>query len=80
MMASVGIFTNFPEAKMSTYVVTVLMLITVSNILAAKIVKGGDRSMYYFFGSVLFGLTGIIYIVTPFIVDLFFQIPVMGAT
>ena len=80
MMASVGIFTNFPEAKMGTYVVTVLMLITISNILAAKIVKGGDRSMYYFFGSVLFGLTGIIYIVTPFVVDLFFQIPVMGAT
>jgi flagellar protein FlaJ len=79
MMASVGIFTNFPEAKMSTYVVTVLMMITISNVLAGKIVKGGDRSMYYFFTSVLFGLTGIIYIVTPFIVDLFFQIPVMGA-
>ncbi|NYT06476.1 MAG: archaellar assembly protein FlaJ, partial [Methanomicrobiales archaeon] len=79
MMTSIGVFTNFPEAKMGAYVVTVLMLITVSNLLAAKIVKGGDRYMYYFFGSLLFGLTGIVYIVTPFVVDLFFQIPVFGA-
>jgi flagellar protein FlaJ len=75
MAGSMDLFVNFPEATMGAFVVNILFMITVSNILAGTIVKGGDRYMYYFFGSVLFGLTGIVYIVTPFVVSIFFQMP-----
>jgi flagellar protein FlaJ len=46
--------------------------------LAGKIVKGGGNYLYYAFGSILFTLTGVMFIVTPFIVEMLFQIPVMG--
>ena len=79
MLGSFNILGNFPEDKMATYLCMILMIITISNIFAGKIVKGGARYIYYFFGSILFGLTGIIFIVTPFIVDIFFKIPVFEA-
>jgi flagellar protein FlaJ len=79
MAGSIDLFVNFPEATMGAFVVNILFMITVSNIMAGKIVKGGDRYMYYFFGSILFGLTGIVYIITPFVVSIFFQIPAFEA-
>jgi len=79
MAGSINIFVNFPEEKMGTYLITMLMIITIANILAGKIVKGGDRYILYFMGSILFGLTGIIYLVTPFVVDMIFQIPTFEA-
>ncbi|WOF15618.1 archaellar assembly protein FlaJ [Methanoplanus sp. FWC-SCC4] len=75
MVGSINIFANFPEDKMQMFLVISILIVTVANILAGKIVKGGDRYMFYFFGSILFGLTGIIYITTPVFVDLMFSIP-----
>ncbi|HDR74068.1 MAG TPA: archaellar assembly protein FlaJ [Methanoculleus sp.] len=78
MADSMNIFVNFPEDKMGMYLIITLFMITGANILAGKVVKGGDRSMLYFFGSILFALTGIVYIVTPMIVESYFQIPAYG--
>jgi flagellar protein FlaJ len=78
MAQSMNIFVNFPEDKMGMYLIITLTMITISNILAGKIVKGGDRSMLYFFGSVMFALTGLVYILTPIIVESYFQIPTYG--
>lgn len=78
MSGMVNIFVNFPEAKMGTYVAIVVLMITICNMLAGKIVKGGGNYLYYAFGSILFTLTGVMFIVTPFIVEMLFQIPVMG--
>jgi flagellar protein FlaJ len=55
----------------------VILIITIANIIAGKIVKGGDNYMYYAFGSILFALSGMVYIVTPYIVNMFFTIPTM---
>jgi len=71
----IELFVNFPEAEMSMYVMIILTIITISNIVAGKIVMGGDRYMYYFFASTLLAVTGIIYIASPFIVGMFFNIP-----
>jgi flagellar protein FlaJ len=66
---------------MRAYVVTILLMLTVANILAGKIVMGGDRYIYYFFASLLFAVTGVIYIVAPIMVKAFFTIPaVVGVT
>lgn len=78
MSGMVNIFVNFPEDKMGTYIAIVVLIITIANMIAGKIVKGGANYLYYAFGSILFTLTGIIYIVTPFIVDMLFQIPALG--
>lgn len=75
MMGSINIFTNFPEDKMQTFIITSIMIVTVANILAGRIVKGGHRYMYYFFGSILLTLTGIMYIAAPIIVKVLFAIP-----
>ncbi|MDD2255019.1 MAG: flagellar assembly protein FlaJ, partial [Methanoculleus sp.] len=68
-------FVNFPEETMRTYVVTILLMLTVANMFAGKIVMGGDRYIYYFFASLLCAVTGVIYIVAPILVDAFFTIP-----
>lgn len=75
MASSMNIFTNFPEDKMQTFIIVSIMIITFANILAGKIVKGGHRSLLYFFTSILLALTGIMYIVSPFIVGMLFSIP-----
>jgi flagellar protein FlaJ len=77
-MGSMNLFVNFPEAQMTTYVMIILVLITVSNIIAGKIVAGGDRYMFYFFASMLFIITGMIYVVAPLVVNSFFIIPGVG--
>jgi flagellar protein FlaJ len=79
MSGMVNIFVNFPEDKMGMYVAIVVLIITICNMLAGKIIKGGGNYLYYAFGCILFTLTGLIFIVTPFLVDMLFQIPVMGA-
>ncbi|MGB4234702.1 MAG: archaellar assembly protein FlaJ [Methanoregulaceae archaeon] len=75
MGGAVTMFVNFPEAEMTVYVMIIITIITISNILAGRIVFGGGRYMFYFFGSILCSVTGIIYIAAPFIVGLFFNIP-----
>ena len=75
MGSSLNIFVNFPEETMRTYVVTILLMLTVANMFAGKIVMGGDRYIYYFFASLLCAVTGVIYIVAPILVDAFFTIP-----
>ena len=76
MAMSLNLFVDFPEDTMRAYVVTILLMLTIANILAGKIVMGGDRYIYYLFTSLLCAATGIIYIVAPFIVSAFFTIPV----
>lgn len=75
MTGMVNIFVNFPEDKMGVYVAIIVLIITIANIMAGKIVKGGGNYLYYAFGSILFTLTGLVFIVTPFIVGMLFQIP-----
>jgi flagellar protein FlaJ len=79
-MGGMNLFVNFPEAQMTTYVVIILLMITVSNTLAGKIVAGGDRYMLYFFASLLCIITGMLYILAPVIVGGFFTMPGMGLT
>ncbi len=75
MATSLNIFVDFPEDTMRAYVVTILLMLTVANMLAGKIVMGGDRYIYYFFASLLSAVTGVIYIVAPIMVSAFFTIP-----
>jgi flagellar protein FlaJ len=75
MSGAVTMFVKFPEAEMAVYVMIVITIITISNILAGRIVFGGGSYMFYFFGSILCTVTGIVYIIAPFIVGLFFNIP-----
>lgn len=68
-----NMFTNFPEDKMGAFVVICLTFITVANICAAYIVGGGDRYMLYFYGAIFCTLTGLVLLVFPMGVGLFFS-------
>jgi flagellar protein FlaJ len=72
---AVTMFVDFPQAEMTFYVIVIITIITLANILAGRIVFGGGNYMFYFFASILFSITGIVYIAAPFIVGLFFNIP-----
>lgn len=75
MGSSLTMFVNFPEKEMGVYVMIMMAILTMVNIIAGKVVMGGDRYLYYFFACILFTLTGIIYIGAPFLVGMFFSIP-----
>ncbi|MDD3621986.1 MAG: archaellar assembly protein FlaJ [Methanofollis sp.] len=79
MMGSMNMFVNFPEEKMVPFVMIILLMITLSNIIAGKIVVGGDRYMVYFLSALLFTITGLLILIMPPIIDYFFQIPQFGA-
>ncbi|HTY51941.1 MAG TPA: archaellar assembly protein FlaJ [Methanomicrobiales archaeon] len=66
---------HFPVDKMTTYVMIIILLITVSNIIAGKIVYGGDRYIFYLFSTILFTISGALVILAPIIVNIFFTIP-----
>jgi flagellar protein FlaJ len=68
-----GMFTNFPAGAMYTYVVITLTVLTVSNVTAARIVGGGDRYMYYFYGAIFCVLTGLVLVAAPLVVGLIFN-------
>jgi flagellar protein FlaJ len=70
---SLNMFTNFPEDVMGTYVVIILTILTVANIIIAKIVGGGDRYMVYFYTAIFCLLTGLAFLVIPMVVGVFFN-------
>ena len=72
-LGGMSMFTNFPEKEMGFYVVTTLTIITVSNIIAARVVGGGDRYMFYFYAALFCSLTGLVLLVSPIAVNIFFN-------
>lgn len=72
-LGGMSMFTNFPEKEMGLYVVTSLTIITISNILAARVVGGGDRYMFYFYTAIFSSLTGLVLLVSPILVGIFFS-------
>ncbi|MFH0966462.1 MAG: flagellar assembly protein FlaJ, partial [Methanobacteriota archaeon] len=72
---SLFVFANFDEKVIGTYVVIIITMLTIANILAGKVVAGGDRSLIYFFASLLCATTGMLYILAPVVIGLFFKIP-----
>jgi flagellar protein FlaJ len=75
MVSGMNILVSFPEDKMTAYVTIIIFLITISNIIATRIVYGGDRYIYYLFATVFFTISGILVILAPIIVSFFFTIP-----
>ncbi|MDD1664091.1 MAG: archaellar assembly protein FlaJ [Methanomicrobiales archaeon] len=66
---------HFPIDKMTAYVMIIIFIITVSNIIAGRIVYGGDRYIFYLFATLLFSISGVLAIAAPVIVGIFFSIP-----
>ena len=79
MVTGMNFFVNFPEATMTVYVMTIIFLVTIANIIAGRIVYGGDRYIFYLFATLLFSISGALAIAAPAIVDIFFKISLPGA-
>ena len=67
------LFRSFPENKMGAFVVISLTIITLSNIFAARFVGGGDRYMFYFYGAIFCTITGVVLLIGPIFVGMFFS-------
>src|SRR5512136_2823558 len=83
VLGGMSMFTNFPEKEMGNFVVIILAIITISNIIAARIVGGGDRYMFYFYTALFCTLTGLILLIAPIGVNIFFSpegLSTMGKT
>jgi flagellar protein FlaJ len=72
---NVSFLMHFPVDKMTVYVMIIILLITISNIIAGRIVYGGDRYIFYLFATILFSISGALAIAAPVIVGIFFNIP-----
>ncbi len=72
-LGGLNMFSNFPEKEMGVFVVITLTIITASNIIAARVVGGGDRYMFYFYAALFCTLTGLVLLVTPIGVSMFFS-------
>jgi flagellar protein FlaJ len=72
-LGGMSMFTNFPEKEMGNFVVISLAIITISNIIAARIVGGGDRYMFYFYAALFCILTGLMLLIAPIGVNIFFS-------
>ncbi len=72
-LGGMSMFTNFPEKEMGDFVVIILIIITVGNIFAARIVGGGDRYMFYFYAALFCTITGLVLLIAPIGVNIFFS-------
>jgi len=77
LSGSLNMFINFPKEQMTTFVVITMMILTIADILAAKIVWGGDRYMYYLYIAIFFTLSGLIFLIVPYLVTIFFNVDVL---
>lgn len=72
-LGGLSMFTNFPEKEMGVFVVNILTILTISNIVASRVVGGGDRYMFYFYSAIFCTLTGLVLLISPYVVGIFFS-------
>ena len=72
-LGGMNMLSNFPEGEMMTFVVIIVTIITVSNIVAARLVGGGDRYMYYFYTAIFCSCSGLVLLLAPIGVGMFFS-------
>lgn len=70
------VFSNFDKDAIGFYVIIIITMLTISNVVAGKIVSGGDNALVYFYSSLICSVSGLLYIVAPIITGIFFMIPV----
>ncbi|MCS7118767.1 MAG: archaellar assembly protein FlaJ [Archaeoglobaceae archaeon] len=72
---NLGIFSGIPTELLAQYTFFIVLSITVANVLASNVVKGGGRILYMYYASILFTLSGILMLLIPPIVKLAFSLP-----
>jgi flagellar protein FlaJ len=70
---TMGMFSNFPQEAMGAYIIIIITILTISNITISKIALGGDRYMYYFFAAIFCIITGLVFLIAPVVVNMFFN-------
>ncbi len=69
----IGMFIDFPEAAVGAYVVNIIVIICIANVIVAQLAVGGDRSIAYPFLALMLVISGVLFLVIPPIVELFFS-------
>lgn len=64
-----SMFQNIPTHLLIEFSIALVLILTISDTLAAKYVNGGDSYMLYFYGSIMSVLSGICLLVVPVVVQ-----------
>ncbi|ABE51348.1 archaellar assembly protein FlaJ [Methanococcoides burtonii] len=70
---NLGIFGGVPVELLGQFVVVVIIVLTLGNVLAVNLVKGGPLYLLVFYGSIFFIFSGIMMLIVPPVVDIFFS-------
>jgi Archaeal flagella assembly protein J len=76
----IGMFLDFPEALIGAYVVQILVIICFSNVIVGQLAVGGDRTIAYPFISIMFVITGMLFLAIPPVIDVFFSMEGLVST
>lgn len=72
---NIGIFSKIPIEFLDQYSLWIILSLTIANMLAANVVRGGGRYMYLFYGSIFLILSGVLMLVVPPVVKWAFTLP-----
>jgi len=72
---NIGIFAGIPTELLAQYTFFVILSITIANVLASNVVKGGSGILYFYYASILFTLSGFLMLLIPPVVKLAFSLP-----
>ena len=67
--SSIGLFAGMPVAAIHTYVVLIVMILTVASIFACRISKGGGSYYYFYYTSIFMTVAGLILLFMPLLMD-----------
>ncbi len=74
---NMGIFGGIPSQLLNIYLLAVVLILTFTNTLACKVVKGGANYLLYYYGSILSITSGVLMILLPKIINWAFSIPTL---
>ena len=74
---NMGIFGGIPSQLLNIYLLAVVLILTFTNTLASKVVKGGANYLLYYYGSILSITSGVLMILLPKIINWAFSIPTL---
>lgn len=72
---NLGIFAGIPLELLAEYTFFIILSITVANVLVSNIVKGGGKYLYLYYATILFFLSGLLFIIVPKVVSWAFTLP-----
>lgn len=74
-----NLFQNVPTEFLQQYSIILVIVLTLVNTIAAKVVVGGNNYKYCYYGAIMLVLSGLSLIIVPIVVQAIFSFPTLTA-